>query len=488
MKAFITSTCLSFMLLLAMTSCTNASLEESMIPVEKDSFQSLLIERGTTPITAEQAVNVAKLFEMRNKPSTKTSSSKEVAGVQTINDNDGQPVMYVVSYQKNQGFTIVSASRKYKPILAEEDTNSFYERRHESGLEIWIQEQTALITFAESLPETDESIKRYVDEWKDYEQIPVSDLSTKSDDLLTLRANSIAAWEAQGYTCFDLCDCPNSLPQSVYEDWLDLAEQMANPDYNYYTNSIILYLREDTLLQYGPYLTTTWGQDDPYNANLDLINNQLPRAGCSVVAMGQIMKYYEWPTCYDWSAMNNSYHPDSTAAEVAELFDDLGHDANTSYGILKSTTLINNMVSAITSSQKCYHYNATRVTHNFYTAKSELYNERPVFMQGAESSSSGSNAHAWVCDGYKTYSTHRNYILMILSPDEPLAYVSAGVPYNSYENTDYMHMNWGEDGKANGWFYEDNVHFSGMEYGVWIEFNFPSQREDIIGITPNTSY
>ena len=123
MKTLITSTCLSFMLLLAMTSCTNAPLEESMIPIEKDSFQSLLIERGTTPITAEQAVNVAKLFEMRNKPSTKTSSSKEVAGVQTINDNDGQPVMYVVSYQKNQGFTIVSASRKYKPILAEEDTS-----------------------------------------------------------------------------------------------------------------------------------------------------------------------------------------------------------------------------------------------------------------------------------------------------------------------------------------------------------------------------
>ena len=97
MKAFITSTCLSFMLLLAMTSCTNASLEESMIPVEKDSFQSLLIERGTTPITAEQAINVAKIFDLQNGQSETKASSTQYSDVYTHTNEQGDPVDILLS-------------------------------------------------------------------------------------------------------------------------------------------------------------------------------------------------------------------------------------------------------------------------------------------------------------------------------------------------------------------------------------------------------
>ena len=93
--------------------------------------------------------------------------------------------------------------------------------------------------------------------------------------------------------------------------------------------------------------------------------------------------------------------------------------------------------------------------------------------------------HAWVCDGSKTYWTHRNYILKVLSSDEPLSYVTAGTPYNSYETSDYLHMNWGEDGAANGWFYQDYVHYSGPFLFSWADFNYCAQRKDIIGIEPN---
>ena len=309
----------------------------------------------------------------------------------------------------------------------------------------------------------------------------MSIIATKDDDVLTLRANAIAAWEAQGYTCFDLGDCPNALPQSIYEDWLDLAEQVSNPNYNYLTNSVILYEREDTTIQYGPYLTTTWGQDAPYNAILPLINGQRPRAGCAIVAMGQIMKKHSWPTSYHWTLMGNYYNYNDSAPDVDTLFYDLGIAAGTNYGVNSSSTNLNNLMNAITNNH--FHYSASFGTHSYSLAKSEVLAERPVYMQGKDVTTDV--PHAWVCDGCKINAIHRNYILKVLSSDEPLSFVTAGTPYNSYETTDYMHMNWGEDGVANGWFYQDSVHFAGQVYLTWVEFNLSANRHDITGIMPN---
>ena len=467
------------LLLLLFSGCAQMTIDDSAA-VQSNAIQDLRIVPGDTPITSDEAINVALMFMMRKSPTTKVSSSK-ITGVQTINNMKGQPVMYAVCFEKNKGFVIISASRKYQPVLAEEEKHTFTDHRQSTGFDIWVQEQTVLINIAESLPETDETVRRYREEWKDYERLPISSIATKDDNLLTLRANAIATWEAQGYTCFDLGDCPNSLPQSVYENWLDLAEQVANPDYNYLTNSIILYMREDTTVQHGPYLTTIWGQDAPYNAYLPLINGLRPRAGCAIVAMGQIMRKHEWPNCYYWSSMGDYYTDEDTAPDVATLFYDLGAAAQTNYGVGGSSTNPNNLVSAITNNH--FNYSATLVSHSYSSAKSEVIAERPVYMQGIDVISN--TPHAWVCDGVKTYWTHRNYILKVLSSDEPLSYVTAGTPYNSYETSEYLHMNWGEDGAANGWFYQDSVHFAGQVYFEWIEFNMSANRSDIIGITPN---
>ena len=43
-------------------------------------------------------------------------------------------------------------------------------------------------------------------------------------------------------------------------------------------------------------LTTTWNQNYPYNKYLPKIDNQQTLAGCVQVAMGQIMKYYNYPS------------------------------------------------------------------------------------------------------------------------------------------------------------------------------------------------
>jgi hypothetical protein len=46
-------------------------------------------------------------------------------------------------------------------------------------------------------------------------------------------------------------------------------------------------------------------------------------------------------------------------------------------------------------------------------------------------------------------------------------------------------MNWAEDGGANGWFSGDSVAFSGYVWTSWVQFNYSSDRKDIVNIIPN---
>lgn len=55
---------------------------------------------------------------------------------------------------------------------------------------------------------------------------------------------------------------------------------------------------------------------------------------------------------------------------------------------------------------------------------------------------------------------------------------------NNGEDDD-LHMNWGEDGGANGWFSGDSVAFSGYVWTSWVQFNYSSDRKDIVNIIPN---
>ncbi len=53
-------------LIIWMTACTSISPSESGFLEDRDYTYSLLLEKSTAPITAEQAINVVKLFDIKN--------------------------------------------------------------------------------------------------------------------------------------------------------------------------------------------------------------------------------------------------------------------------------------------------------------------------------------------------------------------------------------------------------------------------------------
>ena len=69
--------------------------------------------------------------------------------------------------------------------------------------------------------------------------------------------------------------------------------------------------------------------------------------------------------------------------------------------------------------------------------------------------------------------------------EERVPYSDSQSIYSDSNSYEYLHMNWGEDGDANGWFSGDNVAFSGYLYNTLIQFNYSSNRQDIINITPD---
>lgn len=187
-------------------------------------------------------------------------------------------------------------------------------------------------------------------------------------------------------------------------------------------------------LDIAPLVTTTWGQDEPYN-------NRVPQpdpiyaafvTGCTATAMAQIMNYHSYPATgrgsnsytinygaftktfsanfetarYDWSNMLNDYNGSYTAAQadaVATLMYHAGVAENSVYADQTSAddrhsgmALINNFrySPAMLRGERAY-FTDDEWDNTIY---SELAAGRPVMYSGSTTKKEG---HAFVCDGYR---------------------------------------------------------------------------------------
>lgn len=374
----------------------------------------------------------------------------------------------VVSYEDQAGFTLVSSSRKYYPILAYSTEGCFPEDYSGSGLEAWIDEQVEKIAYSESIEKTPDSFSRM---WKAYEKNTVSFIDTKSDDLLSVRAAYIAQWEAQGYSWEPLSGCPDGLPVSVYNSWCAYAQGLANSRYDYLENSIIFYKRVmSDLYSCGPLTSTLWHQAHPFNSSMPLLSDGVTRAyvGCVTIALGQIMKYHQWPQSYQWNSM-----PDYTASvPLCAFLRDLYDEVIVYSDETGSSAYFNMFLPSILSNT--FNYSASVNSHNTSVVKSAIDNGKPVFMSGKPSLLS--TGHAWVCDGYNGHSYASNYVLAIISDVEPpLHYETIDNYTGATDSAEYYSMKWGyRNGEGNGWYMDNN-------YGNYNDYS--SHRKNIV-LTP----
>lgn len=235
-----------------------------------------------------------------------------------------------------------------------------------------------------------------------------------------------------------------------------------------------------------PLLTTTWGQNAPYNQYCPQRTNSSSGelencpVGCVALALGQIMKYYNYPetgkgyksyqpfglseaisadfenTQYRWDLMKDSYvrlgsykaYTDEEADAVATLLFHAGVSVGTLYAISGSSAFAysnipKDMVENFRYSEEEIRY----LSRNDYNKEewmalifNELSNGRPIFYSGNSPEAGG---HAFVLDGY--------------------------------DATGKVHINWGWRGTDNDYYDIDLLEG---------ENNFCNNQSMVIGIMP----
>lgn len=227
-------------------------------------------------------------------------------------------------------------------------------------------------------------------------------------------------------------------------------------------------------------LKSTWGQEDPYNKACPTIQNTRPPCGCVATAMGQIMKYYEYPaqakgkgsyttptkrnrsqslsTTYTWSNILNSYARNAGSSvqkyAVGQLLYDVGCSVKMTYDLEGSGALSVYVPLGLIDN---FSYDSLSVhlsLREYYTAQewhdlvvSELMSGRPVYY-GANDAIFG--GHAFVIDGVD----------------------AAGL----------VHVNWGWDGDGDGFY--DLATLSPTRYGKPTGYIFDQDPEMVWGICP----
>lgn len=234
----------------------------------------------------------------------------------------------------------------------------------------------------------------------------------------------------------------------------------------------------------GPLLTTTWNQLPYYNSMCPSGAGGQTLTGCVATAMGQVMKYWNWPdtgagshsyieneygllsadfgaTTYDWEHMPNYLNASSTSTEVdavATLLYHCGVATNTDYGTYAQggSGAIHEAIGGLTipcaenALRNYFKYSPAlrNILRVYFTAdewaallKNEIDHLRPILYTGTNPTTGG---HEFVCDGYDT--------------------------------TGFFHFNWGWSGENNGFFSLGDIN------------SYNAGQMTLIGIEPDTLY
>ena len=455
-----------FFLVCILASCQRTADIESVNVPPSEEKQTVLpkISKDIESLTAADAVKVAKIFANGGVVLTKSSNQKTVKSVVPIKGSTGEVLMYAVNY--SDGYTIVSATKKYHPVLASVEHGTYTGEPTGTGQDILMHEYLASITAAMNGSDVLEG-----DQWCLYEEV-INDfaITTKVSSEYSQLFNDLAGiWTNAGYNVYRLNQKPDNMPDDVYETFCDMAMDYNRHDHPYMECSVILEKYYQHRTQFGPYLSTSWDQGQPYNNGLSSALD----LGCTTVAIGQIMRYLEYPRSINWEAMPNAMSPGEVNTTLTDFLAQLrGRIGVDNYG--NATSLeVKDAISNYYGYTSANGFSVSINSHNETSVCSSLARDIPVYMRGTKPGESV--GHAWVCDGYYATNYQTDYELYVL-PMGNGAITEMISPYSTIVYPDdlviflYYHMNW-------GWGGEDNGYYSDSYLGAQ---NYTTNRKELI--------
>lgn len=122
-----------------LTACTN-EVPESINEIDEFSISSsekdevaynAKIDPDKIIISTDDAKIVASIFSNINTTSTRSKNWGNIENIVTIEGDNGEPLIYAVNY--TDGYVLISASKKYYPILAIVEHGTFSLNMEKSG-------------------------------------------------------------------------------------------------------------------------------------------------------------------------------------------------------------------------------------------------------------------------------------------------------------------------------------------------------------------
>ena len=269
-------------------------------------------------LSAGDAAAVARIFRNGNRP-TRAGSGAVVRNVVTIRDAAGRPAIYAVNLQ--EGYLLVSATKRCYPILAQIDRGTFTLDREPSGLDVVLQEMTETIEAARDSAAVFDCRSAWLPNEERTRPERVQTRMT-DDEFYDIQNEWYGKWFAEGADTYRLAIKPDDMPEDAYQRFCETAigdDAWVDTPYNCMESGIITVKYHESGTKKGPFLTTKWRQYAPYNSQ---IGGEKP-LGCVTIAVGQLMRYYQHPAYFNWSDMPDETSNPTLSSFLAQLHGEL---------------------------------------------------------------------------------------------------------------------------------------------------------------------
>ena len=390
--------CIVLVAMLAFSSCQDELMNEkaeeefsTKTETYKGDYESYSPIKSEFFVPLEEAREIASRMDLSFPMSNEKVKPRKVESYIVVNKGE-EPLYYIFNMYKEQGFAIISADRRSVPVLACGPSGSFEPGEVSAGVLVSLKE---------------------------------------------FRANILGVREELREVNEDVLDMWMKLPGSNQEiEWFKNGRTSARyVGYTYHNRRI----------------PAKWGQGCGYNEKLASCGSGgscgRVLTGCVATATGQLMRYHQYPTYYNWSRMPYSVNSDDGIRHmgVDHLMYSLGSHLNMNYGCSASGTQTKKARKVLVNKYN-YHSSTDYKKYNINELANSMNGYGPVILRGATDERcflgfcwSEGSGHAWITDGYwsSNYSSGRKY--------------------------KYLRMNFGWNGSKDGWYYQ-NTSFEDFDY------------------------
>lgn len=443
----------------AIASCSSNEPDEPTIG-RNDIKEMAMTYACSDKVGNEEIARIAERFSAKGED-LRTRSGEPGYKVSTVYADDGTPAIYVVNYDQENGFVLVSATKNMFPVLAYSNEGNFSMLGEKpEGLKNWLNETRAAVANAGNLPA--DSILKNRAHWIPYENTTTADSPTRvagyssmSEDehqqALSVLYAKMNELERQGYEIRSI-DREITGDPARDEQIRNLVSGAIYPSYQeaWIELSFAAYKSIEKRDTVNNFVLSKWNQSFGYNQSFPLVGGQLAVVGCGPVAVGQIMRYFEHPALFSWQDMPYEMPTKITS----DFLYDVALKSKAEFKDGETGTSKDNLKDALNG----YGYKTNMANHNAYAEWESIKDRRPILMRGR--TKEGKAGHFWVCSGGDYSSGNSQWEIYTFTASLHMDCVHT-YEYGHYVYH-YFYMNWGWGGNCDGFYYSQEMNPPGV--------------------------